>query len=239
MKYLELTLARPEENLACDEALLHYCETYDEPGAMRLWESPEYFVVLGYSNKLNTEVHVEKCKIRGIPILRRFSGGGTVVQGPGCLNYTLVLPNQQLGSTLDVSASFRIVLERHRRVLTDLLAKHVEIAGISDIAMEGAKFSGNAQHRSRKFTLFHGTFLLDFDLALVPELLPMPSRQPAYRRARSHQDFIRNVPVSAVELAAALKREWQVRAPISRFDRNAITGYVQQRYGQDEWNLKF
>lgn len=239
MKCLELTLARPEENLACDEALLRYCESHDEPGAMRLWESPKYFVVLGYSNKLIAEVHVEKCKIRGIPILRRFSGGGTVVQGPGCLNYTLVLPNEQLGGTLDVIASFRFVLERHKRVLAGLLAKKVEIEGISDIAIDGVKFSGNAQYRSRKFTLFHGTFLIDFDLALVPELLPMPSRQPDYRRARSHHDFIRNIPVSAVELGAALRREWQVGEPVSRFDMNAIAGCVRQRYGQDEWNLKF
>lgn len=239
MKYLDLTLTAPEDNLACDEALLHFCEAHQTAGALRLWESPKYFVVLGYSNKLVAEVHVEKCDLRGVPILRRFSGGGTVVQGPGCLNYTVVIPNQQLGDTLDVIAAFRFVLERHRRVTAELLAQDVEIAGISDLAIDGVKFSGNAQHRSRGFTLFHGTFLIGFDLTLIQELLPMPTRQPDYRRARRHRDFVRNIPLTAAQLGAALRRAWSADETQSWFDTGAIARCVEERYGQAAWNRKF
>lgn len=239
MKYLDVKLTAPAENLACDEALLHFCESHRLPGALRLWESPKYFVVLGYSNKLAAEVHVEKCQSRDIPILRRFSGGGTVVQGPGCLNYTVVIPNRRLGDTLDVVAAFRFVLERHRQTIAELLAQDVEIAGISDLALDGVKFSGNAQHRSREFTLFHGTFLIGFDLGLIEELLPIPTRQPDYRRARRHQDFITNIKVTAAELGAALKREWGVDEAPTRFDTSAIQRCVSARYGQAAWNRKF
>lgn len=239
MKYLDLTLTAPEDNLACDEALLHFCETHQTAGALRLWESPKYFVVLGYSNKLVAEVHVEKCDLRGVPILRRFSGGGTVVQGPGCLNYTVVIPNQQLGDTLDVIAAFRFVLERHRRVVAELLAQDVEIAGISDLAIDGVKFSGNAQHRSRGFTLFHGTFLIGFDLTLIQELLPMPTRQPDYRRARRHRDFVKNIHLTAAQLGAALRRAWGADEAQSWFDPGAIARCVEERYGQAAWNRKF
>lgn len=239
MKYLDVKLAAPAENLACDEALLHFCETHAEPGVLRIWESPNYFVVLGYSNKLVSEVHVEKCKMRGFPILRRFSGGGAVVQGPGCLNYTLVIPNRDLGETLDVMASFHFVLERHRKVLTDLLGTEVEIAGISDLALAGIKFSGNSQHRSRNFTLFHGTYLVAFDLTLIEELLPMPTRQPDYRGARRHRDFVRNVQLDRTALTEALKSQWTAREPLSSFDLSAIGPYVRQRYGQTEWTEKF
>ena len=48
-------------------------------------------MVVGYANQVEVEVNVPACTARGIPILRRCSGGGTVVQGPGCLNYAVVL----------------------------------------------------------------------------------------------------------------------------------------------------
>ena len=86
---LDLTLSTPAENLAADEALLDEREATAGEPVLRLWESPEHFVVVGYSNRVGTEVNEPACRARGIPILRRCSGGGTVLQGPGCLNYAL------------------------------------------------------------------------------------------------------------------------------------------------------
>ncbi|HRX57114.1 MAG TPA: hypothetical protein P5016_21580, partial [Verrucomicrobiales bacterium] len=86
MKYLELSLPTPEENLALDEWLLQQTEDSGVE-TLRLWESSHPFVVLGRSNSLAGEVDTEACRQRNIPILRRVSGGGTVVQGPGCLSY--------------------------------------------------------------------------------------------------------------------------------------------------------
>src|ERR1039458_3609667 len=92
MRHLDLTIPSPAENLACDEALLDWCESGTGAECLRFWESPEPFVVVGYANKVETEVNVAACEARKIPILRRCSGGGTVAQGPGCLNYALILP---------------------------------------------------------------------------------------------------------------------------------------------------
>src|SRR5689334_16956944 len=91
MKILDLTLPTPAENLACDEALLQAAETGNSGEVLRFWESPTHFVVVGYANKVGAEVNVAACDARNVPILRRCSGGGTVLQGPGCLNYALVL----------------------------------------------------------------------------------------------------------------------------------------------------
>src|ERR1044071_8582092 len=91
MHVLDLTLPSPAENLALDEALLDAAEAGQGGEVLRFWESPEYFVVVGYANKVDVEVNRVACESKGIPILRRCSGGGTVLQGPGCLNYTLIL----------------------------------------------------------------------------------------------------------------------------------------------------
>ena len=43
----------------------------------------------------------------------------------------------------------------------------IQVQGHTDLTVDGLKFSGNSQRRRRKFLLFHGTFLLKFDLTLV------------------------------------------------------------------------
>src|SRR5215472_16539217 len=93
MRFLDLTFRTPAENLACDEALLDWREENSQSGEeiLRFWESPEIFAVVGYANKIETEVNVPVCEAKKIPIFRRCSGGGTVLQGKACLNYAVVL----------------------------------------------------------------------------------------------------------------------------------------------------
>ena len=57
MKLLDLTLPTPAENLACDEALLNQAEA-NGGEILRFWEPREHFVVVGYANKVGTEVDV-------------------------------------------------------------------------------------------------------------------------------------------------------------------------------------
>src|SRR5689334_5328242 len=192
MKYLDLTLDDAAGNLACDEALLEAHETERLDGELlRVWESQNYFVVLGHSNRIAAEVEIEACDRRGVPVLRRMSGGGTVLQGPGCLNYSLIL-NTAAHGLKTIGDAFRFVLERHRDCVADLAGADVRIEGISDLILAGRKFSGNAQYRKSRFVLVHGTFLLNFDLPLIADCLRMPVKQPSYRAARPHLEFIVN-----------------------------------------------
>jgi len=239
MKYLDLSFADPRRNLACDEALGDDFEAADGGEVLRLWEPAGYFVVVGYSNRVTAEVNVAACKEKGIPILRRFSGGGAVLQGPGCLNYSLVLRNERAGSLSDIGQSFHRVLDRHRELIAKLTSERVEFQGTSDLAIAGRKFSGNSQHRKQRTTVFHGTFLLNFDLSLIEVCLPMPSRRPAYRQDRSHQSFLRNLFVDSASVREAMKREWQADDPYDRLPNERTETLMETRYGREEWNKKF
>jgi lipoate-protein ligase A len=239
MKYLELTFADPARNLACDELLLDLCETAEAGEVLRLWEPADYFVVLGYSNKIACEVNIGACAARQIPIVRRFSGGGAVLQGPGCLNYSLIVRNPRRGSFGDVSESFRKILEPHRRLLSRLLSQSVTIQGISDLTLAGKKFSGNSQHRKVGATLFHGTFLLQFDLPMIEGTLHMPSRQPAYRRARAHTEFLTNISVEPAQLRQALREEWDANEEFPCLHADKLEQLVRERYADNGWNWKF
>src|SRR3989338_382174 len=90
MDYLDYTHPLPEMNLAIDEALLTFVDDGAAAPVLRFWESPSYFIVMGYSSPSQHDVHVAACQADGLAILRRCSGGGTVIQGPGCLNYALI-----------------------------------------------------------------------------------------------------------------------------------------------------
>jgi lipoate-protein ligase A len=239
MKYLEVTYDEPARNLGCDELLLDLCETAQTDEILRIWQPADYFVVLGYSSKIASEVNLGACAVRNIPILRRVSGGGAVLQGPGCLNYSLILHNARRGPFGDIAASFRKILEPHQRLLSRLLSQSVAIEGISDLTVSGKKFSGNSQHRKPGCTLFHGTFLLQFDVRLIQETLRAPSRQPAYRRLRSHEEFLANVPIDPPRLRAALREEWGADEPLDWTWGDRLEAVVRERYAREEWNRKF
>ena len=242
MRHLDLTLPSPAENLACDEALLDWCESSEGAETLRFWESPEPFIVVGYANKVATEVNEAACEARKIPILRRCSGGGTVVQGPGCLNYTLVLPITKDGPLHSIAVANQFIMRRNRAAIESAIrhsSSAIAIRGHTDLAIGGRKFSGNSQRRRKHFLLFHGTFLLNFDLALIGDLLRMPSKQPNYREGRNHADFLTNLEMSAEVVKASLQKAWDAASPLTNPPLERITTLARERYTTNEWNFKF
>jgi len=107
------------------------------------------------------------------------------------------------------------------------------------LALGALKFSGNAQYRKRYFLLFHGTFLLHFDISLVDRLLPIPSRQPPYRHNRSHGEFLTNLNLPAHAIKERLKQAWGAADELKDFPVDAIERLVRERYAKEEWNAKF
>ena len=239
MKNIDLTFPTPEENLACDEALMDFCEEGMDEEILRFWEPQGHFVVLGYSNKMDTEVKRLACQKSGIPILRRSSGGGAVLQGPGCLNFSLILKTNGCAPLKSVRDTNRFILERHREALEPILKRKIEVQGTSDLAIGGLKFSGNAQRRKRRFLLYHGTFLLDFDIKLVERWLPMPSRQPAYRQNRPHGEFLMNLGVGPEPIKEALRKTWGAWEKLDAVPNERIERLAGERYSDSDWTAKF
>ena len=239
MKLCDLTLPTPEENLACDEVLLDLCEAGGSEEVLRYWAPPQYFVVVGYANKAVTEVNLPVCRELGIPVLRRCTGGGTVLQGPGVLNYSLVLRIDESGPCHSIPATNQFILERHRDALAGLVQASIEWRGQTDLALGGLKFAGNAQRRRRRFLLFHGSFLLHLDLDLLAKVLPQPSRQPHYRGNRSHAEFLINLNVPDDAIKAALSQTWHAAAPLDAVPFDQIARLSREQYALDEWNLRF
>lgn len=249
MRCLPITLDSPAANLALDELLLAAPSSGAAPATLRLWEAPEPMVVVGRASRLDEEVDTESCAQLGVPVLRRVSGGATIVCGPGCLMYAVALPLADLGQP---EGSHLEALDAcHTAVLDPIAAalRHLEpsvvVAGTSDLAYQPAgaatlrKFSGNSLRVTRGRLLYHGTLLYDFDLSLVPRLLREPPRQPDYRETRSHDQFVANLPVDRQRLVDALKGAWPIAETTDRLeesDLRTVQSLVVERYDQPAWN---
>jgi len=238
MRLLDRTFSPPEENLACDEALLDYAEEESGEELLRFWEPAGYFVVLGYSNKAATEVNLAFCDQNNIPVLRRCSGGGTVLQGPGCLNYSLILRIAKHESLSTISGTNAFILERHRDALTNLFGQPIDRAGATDLVIGNLKFSGNAQRRKKGFLLFHGTILLNMNISLIERALLLPSKQPCYRENRAHSDFLFNLKISSEHIKSALVKTWKASGLPPQFPIERIRRLANEKYCDSEWNLR-
>lgn len=245
MEWLQLPeVTSPAEWLAWDEALLEASEGVpsDQPIPEKLWfwEAKSPFVVLGYGQKVALEVNVTDCEKDSVPILRRCSGGGTVVQGPGCLNYGLILEIPEFGPRSTITGTNAAVMNQQRAAMESLLGQPVVVRGHTDLAILRAgrelKFSGNAQRRKRRALLFHGTILLNFELEWITRWLRAPSWAPEYRAGRAHEDFVTNTRLARSAVETALAQTWGARVGSTRIDPQWIQPWMDRRYSHAAWH---
>ncbi|MBI3602291.1 MAG: lipoate--protein ligase family protein [Candidatus Omnitrophica bacterium] len=205
MQIKDISFDTAQENILFDELLLQLAEKQSTGEVLRFWESQTVFIVLGRIGKEQDDIWLDQARQDNIPVFRRTSGGGTVVQGPGCLNFTFVLNKERHADLGDLRKSYAWISAKVIDALQTCGVKAV-FRPISDIALthNQKKISGNAQHRGKHFILHHGTILYDFDLNLISRYLKIPQEIPAYRQSRSQADFVTNIHIQARPFKQAL-----------------------------------
>ena len=238
MRLLDLSLPTPELNLALDEALLLAAGEGEAGETLRFWSTEALFVVLGYSRRADREVFLDRATRDRVPVLRRYSGGGTVLQGPGCLNYSLILRTAKEGPFSSIRGTSSAIMKQQAEVVQLLLGTTVEVEGESDLTVAGRKFSGNAQRRLGDYLLFHGTFLIDFNLSKIEQYLTVPEKQPEYRARRPHTEFLTNIPLEAEPLKDALAASWDATVQQTSIPTGRAESLVRERYSRRGWNFR-
>jgi len=233
MQFLDLTLPTLHENLALDEALLLAAEA-GAAETLRIWHWPTYAVVLGAGGRLADDVHEDACQTDRVPIARRSSGGGTVLLGPGCFLYSVIVCFDRDPVLRDLHGSYRNVLGRIQRGLEPFVGPLV-LNGSSDLTWHNKKLSGNAQQRKRTHLLHHGSLLHAMDLSAVQRFLKKPPRQPEYRQQREHGDFLVNLPISSGVLNQITRDAWQAYEIAETWPSNLVGTLVAEKYGLEEW----
>lgn len=144
-------------------------------------------IVMGLSGKLSELVEVKSVLRDHIPIIRRFTGGGTVIVDNGTIFITLIcnkdaVPNVQPFPRPIMSWSGQL----YGRVFEGLADFHLRE---NDYAFGDRKFGGNAQSITKNRWVHHTSFLWDYE-AKNMSYLKLPTKAPKYRLTRDHMDFI-------------------------------------------------
>ncbi len=157
--YLSL-LHNPYHNLAL-EADLH--RSIDAPTLFLYVNSP--CVVIGRAQNPWLEADIAFLEQAQIPLVRRQSGGGTVVHDLGNLNFSFISPKADYDKALHLQI-VQAALEGFG-IKTTLNARH-------DILLDGKKISGSAFRENRLNCFHHGTLLVHADLARLCQALAAP-----------------------------------------------------------------
>lgn len=142
-------------------------------------------IVLGISSDVEEMVHTTKISTDPLPIIRRFSGGGSVVVDEDTLFLTWILPKKGAFE----SATPESIVSWAHRLYADAFQKTPLLLQENDFVINNAKCAGNAFYLRKDRWLLHSSFLWKFCKTNMA-YLKHPPKTPSYRAGRSHEAFL-------------------------------------------------
>lgn len=181
MNLLELSNCPILKQLQIEEALLRA----DQENWCILNTGVDPTVVFGISGKPDHHINPDRYAQNPIPLIRRFSGGGTVLTDHNTLFVTFIC------NTADtrVSCCPQKILTWTEELYQPLFAPHSFRARENDYVIGEKKCGGNAQYLCKGRWLHHTSFLWSYDQEKM-QVLTVPTKQPTYRHNRTHDDFL-------------------------------------------------
>jgi lipoate-protein ligase A len=226
----------PYFNLALEERFL--VDTDIE--AVILWRNSRS-VIIGRNQNAAEEINAEYARLRDIPVIRRQSGGGAVFHDLGNVNFTIIR-DMRMGDFNNYAFFTTPVIEYLKT-----LGVNAELQGRNDLAIDGAKFCGNAQAVKNGRIMHHGCILYNADFTslegiLTPRGLKFESHgvKSVRKRVTNIADHIRN-PMTVEKFfegicghfAALMDAEPYELSPE---DIASTDDLVSRKYSKWEWN---
>lgn len=234
----------PARNLALEEYALRHL---DPERSFLLLYVNRPSVVIGKNQNAFEEVNLKEMHTRGIPLLRRISGGGTVYHDLGNLNFSFISRFRR-GTLLRGRERMKPIVETLRT-----LGAAVELSERDDIFLDGCKVSGNAQFTTTQRTLAHGTLLYDSDLEGISAVLAAKEGRFISRATASRRSPVTNLRPHMEQLApdlAALRLALQSRIlgpsdgadstrRLTRAEWAEVDRLADEKYRDWQWNYGY
>lgn len=181
----------PFFNLALEE---HLFTARRDKEFFMLWRNGPS-VIIGRHQDASLETDEAWLAEKGVPVIRRISGGGAVYHDEGNINCSFICDGTP--GTLDFAAVSSPLLGALRA-----FGIEAELSGRKDIICGGKKISGSAQHCRKGRALHHATLLYDADLDALRRALAVKTPFPADEKCRA----VRSVPSSVANIRTIMAR---------------------------------
>lgn len=218
-------------NMAIDEAIMISCKEGKSKPTLRFYTWEPACLTIGYFQKLEKEIDLDKCKELGIDYVRRATGGRAVLHEDE-LTYSIIVgeDNELIDSSINESYKF----------ISQGIVKGLEIEGIEvdelskgerisreklsaacfnthasyEITINNKKVVGSAQHRKDGVILQHGSIVIDFDVDKLFEVIKTktPDLKDRAKRFTSNK-------------ASGIKNETNKEIDIKKLEESIIKGF--------------
>lgn len=169
-----------------DFSIFHSEKKYD----FRLWIPDQTYIVLGRSNNETNALFLEQVKQDKVPVLKRPSGGETVIISPRTIIISVKLPKT---GELKAHDYFHLINGIIMNTLKNAGIEDIQPKGISDIAIGMKKILGSAIYKKPDKIFYHAVLNYHEDVNIFDRFLKHPAREPAYRKGRKHSDFVTSI----------------------------------------------
>lgn len=214
------------EQLQLEEALLRA----DKRNWCLINEGSSPAIVMGISGNVEALVDREKTEKNSIPLIKRFSGGGTVVVDGNTLFVTFIC-QKELHPFPAYPEPILKWTEALYQPVFDLPGFHLKE---NDYVIGEKKCGGNAQYIKKERWLHHTSFLWDFEAAHMEYLLH-PPKTPHYRQGRAHTEFLcrlRDHLPSREAFIEKFKKELEKRYAINEMSLEHTLDVLQKPHRQ-------
>ena len=235
----------PSELLAMDEALAISIGSGASPPTLKLAVFPRPTVSVGRF-KGSSDIDLDVCTELGIPVLRRPSGGGSVLHnGAWDLTYCVTVPlSHQL--SMSVAKGFEHLCAPLVSAL-DGFNIDARMNEFGDLIVGRRKIAGAAQIRRRNALVVHGYLMVDTDLGTLFRVLRKPDESLARKGIESPSWA---TTLTAEGISTSVPEVWRavVRAFGDTMDLELTSGdptaaernhckELAQKYASEKWSL--
>ena len=178
------------ENIAINKAMLEARAANEIPNTLRFLQFTPC-ALLGFHQSVEQELRADYCAAHDIPIQRRVSGGGALYCDATQIGWELYLDRKTVGTGDMMAIASRIC---------QTIAQGVRALGVdaqfrprNDIEVNGKKIAGTGGVFDGNAILYHGTLLVDFDVAQMLRVLRIPAEKLSDKAIASARERVANL----------------------------------------------
>lgn len=152
-----------------------------------IWIPDRVYAVLGRSNNAQESLVTEAVERDSIPVLKRNSGGESVILSPLMVVFALKISQERLSNPRNI---FKMINIKLTDALLDLGVTNIYSKGISDLSIGEKKIMGSSMYLKNNNLFYHAVINVAQDVSILSEYLLHPKKEPEYRKGRPHHEFV-------------------------------------------------